>query len=42
MKYTGENPNLDLNEIVACEGVMLGTVSTYYDVDAVLIAVSAS
>ena len=26
---------------VACEGVMLGTVSTFYDVDAVLIAVSA-
>ena len=25
---------------IACEGVMLGTVSTFYDVDAVLIAVS--
>ena len=28
-------------KIIACEGVMLGTVSTFYDVDAVLIAVSA-
>ena len=29
-------------KIAACEGVMLGTVSTFYDVDAVLIAVRAA
>ena len=33
--------NMIKQNLVACEGVMLGTVSTFYDVDAVLIAVSA-